>query len=336
MSKSTPIVLSTNDWNTSNIRYMQPKVNDRGGKSINIISTQTNRSLHISTPLMMTWGIADFVDEKGESDGKFSMSLNFPMEDYATPATTDFLNKLKEFETQILNDAVKNSESWFGEEMSLAVAKHTFFPFLKYSKDKQTKKFDYTKPPSIRAKVPNYDNRWGLEIYDTKGSMIFPCDNDNLTPMDFVPKKSSVACVLQCGGIWFGGKGWGITWKVNQIVVKPVEIQSVFGKCHIQLSNDDMQTIEKQDVTTNITEEDDDGGVTTTPTITQPVVLTNVADSDDEDETKTTKPPVKTVEKPLEVEKEIITEKEPVVEEESVAEVAPVVVKKKIIKKKVV
>jgi hypothetical protein len=72
MSKqSTPIVLSVSEWNTDSIRYMQPKVNERGGKSINIISTQSNRSLHISTPLMMTWGIADFVDEKtGESDGK--------------------------------------------------------------------------------------------------------------------------------------------------------------------------------------------------------------------------------------------------------------------------
>jgi hypothetical protein len=43
---------------------MQPKINDRGAKSINIISTQSNRALHISTPLMMTWGISDFVDEK--------------------------------------------------------------------------------------------------------------------------------------------------------------------------------------------------------------------------------------------------------------------------------
>ena len=90
MSKSTPIVLNVSEWDTSNVRYMQPKVNDRGAKSIALISTQTNRSLHISTPMMMTWGIADFVDEKGESYGKFSMSLNFPNEDYQTEATNTF------------------------------------------------------------------------------------------------------------------------------------------------------------------------------------------------------------------------------------------------------
>ena len=63
MSKpSTPIVLNVSDWDTSCIRYMQPKVNDRGSKSITVISTQSNRALHLSTPLMMTWGIADFVE----------------------------------------------------------------------------------------------------------------------------------------------------------------------------------------------------------------------------------------------------------------------------------
>ena len=62
MSASKPIVLNVNDWEPAQLKYMLPKVNDKGGKSINIISKQTSRSLHISTPLLMTWGIADFVD----------------------------------------------------------------------------------------------------------------------------------------------------------------------------------------------------------------------------------------------------------------------------------
>jgi hypothetical protein len=75
---SKNIVLSVADWDTSAIKYMAPKVNDKGGKSINVLSKQTNRSLHITTPLMMTWGISDFIDDKGESDGKYQISLNFP------------------------------------------------------------------------------------------------------------------------------------------------------------------------------------------------------------------------------------------------------------------
>jgi len=225
---------------------MPPKVNEKGGKSINVISKQTSRSLHFTTPLMMTWGITDFIDDKGESDGKFSISLNFPNDEYKTPATTVFLDKLKAFENQILDDAVANSELWWGEQMSRELCKHTFFPFLKYSKNKDTKKIDYTKPPSIRAKVPCYNDKWAVELYDTNSNLIFPSEDPTQTPPDFVPKLSNIACVLQCGGIWIGGKGWGLTWKMVQGVVKPRVSDSVYGKCHINLSSEDKEALESQ------------------------------------------------------------------------------------------
>ena len=321
MSKPA-IVLNVNDWDTSGIRYMQPKLNERGGKSINIISTQSNRSLHISSPLMMTWGLSDYVDEKtGESDGKFSMSLVFPNGDYTTPTTDNFLAKLKAFENQILDDAVKYSDAWFGEELSKEVVKHNFFPFLKYSKDKLTKKIDPTKSPSIRARVPNYNNKWGVEVYDTQQNLLFPCDNENMTPMDFVPKQSQVAAVLQCGGLWFGGKGWGVTWKINQCVVKPREVVSVFGKCHIQLSADEIKSMDAKPTTDADDEEE------TLPASKPAANFTNVEDSDDdaaaEEEEEVTPPPAP--------KKKIVKKAAaPPADEESAP--AP---KKKIVKKKV-
>jgi len=326
MSKqSSPIVISVDQWNTSGIRYMQPKVNDRGGKSINIISTQSNRALHLSTPLMMTWGISDYTDEKtGESDGKFTISLNFPNDQYKTDATDQFLKKLKEFENQILDDAVKNSEAWFGDELSRDVVKHNFFPFLKYSKDKNTKKIDLTKPPAIRAKVPNYDGRWAIEIYDTNQKLIFPCDNDRMTPQDFITKLSKVACVIQCGGLWFGGKGWGITWKLNQCVVKPQEVVSVYGKCHIELSSDDLSSMNKPAPTEAV---DDDEEVVE-PTVSSKNAV-EVEDSDEEQEEEPE--PVVAV---APVKKVIKKSAEPVVETPVATEAEPV--KKKVVKKKAV
>ena len=274
-TQSKPIVLSVADWNPSAVKYMPPKVNEKGGKSINLISKQTNRSLHFSTPLMMTWGITDFIDEKGESDGKFSLSLNFPNEEYKTPATTLFLEKLKEFENQILDDAVRNSELWWGEEMSRELCKHTFFSFLKYSKNKETKKVDYTKPPSIRAKVPCYGEKWAVELYDTNSNLIFPSEDPTQTPPDFVPKLSNIACVLQCGGIWIGGKGWGLTWKMIQGVVKPKITDSVYGKCHINLSTEDKEVIESQQTVADDEALED---------VAKAPVSTEVEDSDPEDE----------------------------------------------------
>jgi hypothetical protein len=326
---SKNVVLTISDWDTSAIKFMAPKVNDKGGKSINIVSKQTNRSLHISTPLMMTWGISDFIDEKGESDGKYSISLNFPNDEYRTQASDEFLSKLKEFETQILNEAVKNSELWWGESMSLELCKHTFFPFLKYTKNKDTKKIDLTKPPSIRAKVPNYNGKWGVEIYDTSSRLIFPCEDEHMMPMDFVPKLSRVACGLQCSGIWIGGKGWGLTWKMFQCIVKPREVVSVFGKCHIALSNEEKDTLEKQVILDDVTaEEMVDSGVVpqVTPTpVSKPPVSTVVEDSDDEEEAVPVPTPVP-VPAPVSV---------PVPVQEPVHEDATVL-KRKVVKKKAV
>ena len=267
---SKPIVLDVNAWDPAAIRFTPPKVNDKQGKSINIISAQTGRGLHFSTPLMTTWGISDFVDPTtGVSDGKYSISLTFPNGDYANKNTNLFLEKLVAFEKAVLDEAVKNSELWWGEKLTLDIAKYSFFPILKYPKIKGTKKPDMTKSPTLSAKVPFYEkeNKWNVELYDTNGTLIFPCDNDELTPAHFVPKLSNVACVLQCGGIWIGGKGWGVTWKLVQAVVKPKEVVSVFGKCHINLSTEDKQAMETEDV-----DEDD---------ATAPAV-TDVADSDDE------------------------------------------------------
>lgn len=279
MSASKPIVLNVNEWMPSSVKYMPPKVNDKGGKSVNIISDQTKRSLHISTPLMITWGISDFVDDKGESDGKYSISLAFPNDEYKSKQTDEFLQKLKAFENEVIDYAVKNSELLFGEEMSKEVVKHMFFPILKYSKNKDTKKVDYSKPPTIRAKVTRYNSKWGVEIYDTKSNLIFPVsDNELLMPGDLVPKLSQVACVLQCSGLWIGGKGFGVSWKLIQCVVKPKEVVSVYGKCHIQLSEEDMQKMDSQKIVDEVVAET----LVYQEEASSVPISTVVADSDDE------------------------------------------------------
>ena len=314
-SNSLKKVIEFSEWNPKSNKYMAPKVNEKGGKSIMLISEQTKRALHLNTPLLMTWGIADFCDEQGNSDGKYKMSLNFPNPEYKTKDSEEFLKKMVEFQEQILDDAVTNSELWWGEQMSRELVKHTFFPFLKYPKDKNTKKTDFTRPPSMNVKVPFYGDKWDVELYDTKYNQIFPCEDTSLTPVDFVPKLSKVASTIQCTGIWIGGKGWGVTWKLIQSVVKPKESEDIRGKCQIKLSDDDKKTIESQEV--DLEDPDMDDIPASVPQ--KAPVNTTVEDSDDE-----TSEPVK---KPQTVQS--VQVEAPVVAE-------PPKVVKKIIKKKVV
>ena len=219
---------------------------------------------------------------------------------------------------------MKYSDAWFGEDLSREVVKHNFFPFLKYSKDKLTKKFDYSKPPSIRGRVPCYNGKWDLEVYDTSATRIFPCDNEMATPMDFVPKMSNVACVIQCGGLWFGGKGWGITCRVKQIVVKPREVVSIFGKCHVAISDKDIETMEKASTTVNEDDTEEQSGSTSN---------LHVEDSDEDDDT-----PAVEEKEPEPVKKKTVKKKAVVTESDDSppADIEIQVPKKKTVKKKAI
>jgi hypothetical protein len=277
------MMMNVPDWDPSQVRYMAPKVNDKGGKTINVISTQTNRAIHLSTPQLTTWGITDYVNEKGESDNKFTMSLSFPSEGYRTDDSDVFLDKLKAFETHVLSDAVDNSVSWWGEKLDPAVIKHNFFPFLKYPKDKSTGRVDTTRAPNMRCKVAKYTKRqgdetidnWGIEVYNSEGTKLFPCDDNSSTPIDFVPSRSDVKCLIQCTGIWIGGKGWGLLWRVNQCGVKPAENATVFGKCHVTFTEE-----EKKTTTTKSSSDDDESDTDDTV----PADTTQIEDSDEEEE----------------------------------------------------
>jgi hypothetical protein len=225
------------------MRYMPPKANNSGGSAIYIISTQTNRSLTITTPFALSWGISDFIDKKtGESDGKFKISIDFrePIDE----DTQLFVKKFQEFEERVKEDAVKNSPVWWKKNKSMEVLEETFFPTIKYPNHPDTGMPDKTRQPSIRAKIPFWDNKWDVEIFDTNENQIFPCEDYSKLPADFVPSKSQVSCVLQCGGVWIGGKGWGVTWKCKQIVVKPYETVSLggTGKCFVNIKDKDRGT----------------------------------------------------------------------------------------------
>ena len=221
-SKVSNNIVSFIDWDPKNNTYMAPCLTDYYGKHIPIKSNQTNQELQLITPFMMTWGIEDF-----NGDKKYKISLNFPNQENKTKETDMFLQKMKNFENQIMDDAVANSHSWFGGNKSRELVKHAFCPILKYKKFKDTNKDDLTSAPSFSAKVPFYGDRWDVELYDTNSNMIFPSDK-KLTPIDLVPKMSKVACILQCSGIWIGVNGrWGVSWKLIQCVVKPETFHNV-------------------------------------------------------------------------------------------------------------
>ena len=239
-------VMNVSEWEVSGMKYQNKRMNDKNGSaSVSILNGRTNRGLYLGTPEMMTWGIADYVDESGKSNEKYTLSLAFS----SSPSSKEeeFLSKLKEFENKLLDDAVSNSELWWGEPMTKEVLKHMYFPFLKYPKIKGTKKDDMSKPPTLRAKVPYFNGQWGdsFAIFSDKKEKLFPSETAR-TPVDLIPKMSNIRCVLHISGLWFGGKGWGLTIRATQAVVRPSDMRmNINDVCQIGFG-DDEEDIQKQ------------------------------------------------------------------------------------------
>jgi hypothetical protein len=272
-------IVNVRDYNPStDISYAKPKINSVGGKNISIMNSKNRKSTYLSTPLMLTWGMSEFRDEK---TGKVSyeLSLQFPNADYPDEDGEQFLQKLKTFEDKIKFDAISNSKEWFNKQkMSADVVDALWTPMLKYPKNKETQEPDYTKSPSLRVKIPYWEGEWKIELYDMEQKQIWPSKNEQISsPVELIPKLTRVACVIQCGGIWFANGKFGVTWKLFQAVVKPP--QSLRGTCHIRLSSNDRERMTQSASHTTGDEEEEDETDTNEDTVG---VQVQVQDSDDE------------------------------------------------------
>jgi hypothetical protein len=222
-------------------KYSKCKTNATGGKSVGIYNSQTGQSLFIGTPLLMTWGLQQYTDEK---TGKVSyeMSLQFPNDDFENDETRDFLKSMIAFEAKLKADALTNSKDWFAKpKMTPDAVDALFTPILKYPMDKATCEKDMTKKPTMRIKVPFWQGKWeGVEIYDADRNCLFPCADPNVSPMEIITKLSHMKTMVQCGGIWFANGKFGVTWRFVQGMIQPR--LSMRGRCHLSLTSSESST----------------------------------------------------------------------------------------------
>ena len=245
---------STNDNTTisgatfnveTDFKFVKPKINKSGGKSVGILNTTSNNALYLSTPLMLTWGVQEFCDEQ---TGKktYDMFLQFPQEEYATPETNQFLENMINLQDKIKETAVTNCKEWMNKtKMTPDVVDALWHPMLKYPKDPNSGEPDMTRPPQLRVKLDYWDEEFNCEIYNVESELLFPKKGEEISPMELIPKASNVALVIRCGGLWFANGKFGCTWRLLQAVVKPK--RSMKGKCLIQLSGEDMKKMKLQE-----------------------------------------------------------------------------------------
>ena len=254
MSSHGEMIIDGSNLNPArDISFAKPRLNKSGGKAVSVTPKGSNRWLNISTPLMLTWGVNEYVDDQS-GRRSYDMSLQFPKQGYETEATSRFLENIKAFEEHLKSSAVQYSKEWMGKsKMSREVIDALFHPMLRYPRDKETGEPDMTRPPTLRVKLNFWEERFDCEIYDVQQDesgqqkRLFPDAEggmDGPGPMDLISKGSNVACILVCGGLWFANGKFGCTWKLVQAIVKPKV--TMRGRCMLQLSAADKAAMNAQ------------------------------------------------------------------------------------------
>jgi hypothetical protein len=312
-------IIDGTQFNVNDIMYTTPKATPQGAKSVNILNKRTKTGLTLSTPLMLTWGASEYVDQSsGVGDGKFTLSLQFPGKEYENDDTTAFLKNMKALEDKIKADALVYSKEWFGKvHKSAEVVDALWTPMLKYSKDKATGDYDLSRPPTLRIKLPQWENVFKTEIYSEDGDKLFPTSDVGVSPLDYLKKGSNIMTLIQFAGIWFVNGKFSASWKLVQAVVQKPK-PTLQGQCFLKLKTQDKEKLKNQQVI------DDD--------IDDAVASTIVEDSDGEDEPVTVtvfNPPAPAPSLSQVVVQEVVT---PVVVEEPSGEAKKVV--KRVVKKK--
>jgi len=296
--------------------YSAPKPHASGGKVVNLYNKHFKESLTLSTPLMLTWGAQEGQEQgTGKPTGKWTMALQFPSSEYSNADADAFLHSMRNLESKIKADAITYSKEWFGKEIKSAeVIDEKFNVMLRHPKKvKGSLEVDYTKPPTLTVKIPQWSGVWKPEIYEKV--------NSHLSPLEYLKPKTHVICLLQCGGLWFVNGKISITWNLKQSVVQKPK-QTIEGTCFLKPKASDVEKIKalpplEDDI-------DPDGAP-----------ITIVSDTEDEQECYPQSYMPKTVkveEETVKVEEETIkVEKETVEVEKETVEVKP---KKKIIRKK--
>ncbi len=284
--------------NVNSIKYSEVKLLKSGAKTV--YTNYSTGKLRIQTPVMyLPYGVNEggYEDKNvkpdpskvEKKDKKFDITLSFKGHE-ENSKIADFLNKVKEIETKIIDDAYEYRQAWFKDDFdnNKAILARLFSPNIKVDKDKTTGKVVGKYPPTIRFKLP-YDNeneKFNFNSYNMNGEAI------DLLDIITKLKGGKAQLIVELNSIWFAGGKFGCTWKL----ITGKFQRSITNDCNF-IDDSDTEKIKDDE------EEEDDDDVKDTKEAVSSLNETTVENSDVEGEEYTEEQTEEKVEEVAPVEK---------------------------------
>ena len=206
-------VVTPETFNVSKLSISAPKTLDSGAKTAYLNYDGSKFIFQTAKEMTIPYGLNKFDQGPKADNPDFSIDLSFKGYDTEGTSIHAYHEALTQLDNFIVEEAYKNRATWFsgGATKSKEVINAFYTPIVKVAIDKQGNPKPY--PPTQKIKLRKMAGEFEVKIYDA--------DKKRITdPVDEVlVKGSTVTVIIECGGIWFAGGKFGVTWRAKQILV---------------------------------------------------------------------------------------------------------------------
>jgi len=204
----------------SKFTFSEPVTNKHGGRSSRV--KYAGQDFYFQTPRMrLPYGLGKWVDTKNPENIKYS--IDFSLAGYNKNKPDEYNERIGEFyeflnglQTSMIEAGVKNAISWYGKPSDKVQASIQNDPdtyvrdIVKFAKDKITKQTTDKYPPTFKARVVTWENKFIIKAYDDAGQEI----KDFETAF---AKGTEALAIIKLKAVTFQGKIAGISFDIVQL-----------------------------------------------------------------------------------------------------------------------
>ena len=202
-------IIYPSTFNSKSITISAPRVLQSGAKQAYLNYDGGRMVIQSAVAMQSPFGLNAFQNQQGQNE--YSVDLSFRGQEQR-PELQEFKSVLEQLDELMINEGVKNSKAWFKADLNREVIKAFYTPTLKYSKDKEGNVLSY--PPNMKVKLPKKNGEWDTKFYDLKGTPY-----KGVPVEDLIVKGTQITAIVECGGVWFAGSKFGLTWRAKQIAI---------------------------------------------------------------------------------------------------------------------
>ena len=215
------------EFNASNVSFSKLRKNKNGGKAV-YLNSSDNKKVFVQLPFMRSpYGLSAYTDE---ATGRTSYSLDRSF-DADNAESAQFLESMTALDDIVVNMVADNSKEWLGKKFNVAVLKEALYkPIVRPGKEQY--------PATMKLKIlTKSDGSFVPEAYNMQRESV---------SLDTIEKGQKVLAIIDINQIWFIDNKFGVTIRLQQVLLEQSEKLPSFAFQGIDLpcANDAQDDIE--------------------------------------------------------------------------------------------